>query len=253
MDRRKGYLILQTALCILLAALFSAAAVRIYQEGAARKAADPLSSMYTPENTAEAFGRLSPLLFAALGVMAAGLILGVRDDRASRPVQDPALERDLILSRLGEPGEEVRKEQRRQRTVRITGWAGFGACMIPIAFYCAQKAHFPEDALEAMIASLALRVFPWIGLGIGMLICAAVLERKSILREIGAAKAQLKREKGGVKEQAEERRDEKRANTARILLLTAAVVLIVLGVLNGGLKDVLLKAINICTECVGLG
>ena len=40
---------------------------------------------------------------------------------------------------------------------------------------------------------------------------------------------------------------------ARLAVLAAAIVLIVLGVLNGGMADVLGKAINICTECIGLG
>lgn len=39
----------------------------------------------------------------------------------------------------------------------------------------------------------------------------------------------------------------------RGLLLTAALVLILLGVLNGGLHSVLVKAANICSECIGLG
>ena len=39
----------------------------------------------------------------------------------------------------------------------------------------------------------------------------------------------------------------------RMVLLAAAVLFIVLGVMNGGLYDVLVKAINICTECIGLG
>ena len=39
----------------------------------------------------------------------------------------------------------------------------------------------------------------------------------------------------------------------RVLILTAAVALIVYGFLNDGTADVLVKAINICTECVGLG
>ena len=41
--------------------------------------------------------------------------------------------------------------------------------------------------------------------------------------------------------------------TVRCVLLIAAVILLILGVLNGGLNDVLVKAINICTECIGLG
>lgn len=36
-------------------------------------------------------------------------------------------------------------------------------------------------------------------------------------------------------------------------LYAVAIVFIVLGVMNGGLQDVLVKAVNICTECIGLG
>ncbi len=39
----------------------------------------------------------------------------------------------------------------------------------------------------------------------------------------------------------------------RIALYAAAALLTILGVMNGGLRDVLVKAINICTECIGLG
>lgn len=38
-----------------------------------------------------------------------------------------------------------------------------------------------------------------------------------------------------------------------IVLFALAGVLIAAGIANGGLRDVLIKAINICTECIGLG
>ena len=44
--------------------------------------------------------------------------------------------------------------------------------------------------------------------------------------------------------------------TARVLvsvLLAAGACLTYLGVRNGGLKDALVKAVNICAECIGLG
>ena len=47
--------------------------------------------------------------------------------------------------------------------------------------------------------------------------------------------------------------EERRTSAVRIVLICAAAVLIVLGVLNGGLRDVLVKAVNLCRECVGLG
>ncbi len=40
---------------------------------------------------------------------------------------------------------------------------------------------------------------------------------------------------------------------ARIAVFAAAAVFIGLGIWNGGLWDVLVKAVNICTECIGLG
>ncbi len=42
-------------------------------------------------------------------------------------------------------------------------------------------------------------------------------------------------------------------NVLRVALVAVGVFLIVVGVQNGGMKDVLLKAINICTQCIGLG
>ena len=36
-------------------------------------------------------------------------------------------------------------------------------------------------------------------------------------------------------------------------VFVAAVLLIIAGIVNGGALDVLVKAINICTECIGLG
>lgn len=39
----------------------------------------------------------------------------------------------------------------------------------------------------------------------------------------------------------------------RGIVITVALVFIVLGILNGGVEDVWSKAINICTECIGLG
>ena len=39
----------------------------------------------------------------------------------------------------------------------------------------------------------------------------------------------------------------------RLGLLVLALGLIVLGVLNGGMRDACVKAVNICAECIGLG
>ena len=39
----------------------------------------------------------------------------------------------------------------------------------------------------------------------------------------------------------------------RAVILAVGILFVVLGILNGGMADVLGKAVRICTECIGLG
>ena len=45
----------------------------------------------------------------------------------------------------------------------------------------------------------------------------------------------------------------KKVNITRFIILGVAIVSLVLGAILGGYADVLTKAVNICTECIGLG
>ena len=45
----------------------------------------------------------------------------------------------------------------------------------------------------------------------------------------------------------------KRLRAVKIAVLVAAVIFVIAGIRNGSMEDTLIKAINICTECVGLG
>ncbi len=65
-------------------------------------------------------------------------------------------------------------------------------------------------------------------------------KKKPLLKEKKERKAHPKAKKAGLL-------------CLRIGLAATGVALIALGVYNGGMKDVLLKAINICTQCIGLG
>ena len=44
-----------------------------------------------------------------------------------------------------------------------------------------------------------------------------------------------------------------RHGRVRMMLFVVAVALVVAGILNGSMHDVLVKATNICAECIGLG
>ncbi|MBR3503278.1 MAG: hypothetical protein IKO07_03420 [Clostridia bacterium] len=58
---------------------------------------------------------------------------------------------------------------------------------------------------------------------------------------------------GGKRVRMRGQEETKKRAALRAGLYGLAALLVALGVLNGGLNDVLVKAINICTECIGLG
>lgn len=147
-------MLLQSVICIALAAMLIWGAVSIYQEGSARKAEHPMESIYTPENVAEKAAPIAPLFTAGVCLVIAGFVLGVKDEHGERPV-------------------------------KVKGISG--------------------DPRRKGNSSAAA---PGQGKKTGMLQAAVI---------------------------------------------AAAVLLIFAGAWNGSARDVLYKAITICTECVGLG
>ena len=154
MTRTKLFLIVQAALCAVIAALLAAGALSLYLDGAAKQAeGDLFYYMFTRERAGAKLAPILPLIFCAFGLTIAGVILGIRDEKAEKPVRDEKLLRDL----------------------------------------------------------------------------------------------------GSIREKAVHQQADQKTRILRTTVLVIALILIVIGILNGGLEDVLAKGAAICTECVGLG
>ena len=254
MARTKIYLAMQVVLCVLLVVLLSISAVGVYRDGMARRVDNPRVAIYTREIAAERFAPLAPLTFIAIGMMIAGIALGIRDENADKPVKDSELVRDIAVARVATPSQAMRQAQAAQRRLRIAGWTIFGACAIPVCLYLAKADHFPLDDLEGMFYALIRVALPWAAAGIGALAVTSLMLEKYVVQEIEAAKAQLALERAnGASAPANRSRAKGNPVALQAVILIAAVVFIVLGVFNQSARDVLYKAITICTECVGLG
>ncbi len=257
MNRTKIFLIVQSVLCIILVVLLAAAAIGIYRQGLAVKAADPLSPIYTRQKAAAALVPVLPLLAVSLGLTVMGLVLDIRDRNGEKPVKDTASLRDLTVGRAAAESTAMKAERTRQKRLLWTGRAAFALCMVPVLLYLSNANHFPNGDLEPMFLALAGHVIPWIAMGLAALMITSALEEKSMLREIEAAKEQINAEKASGT-QPEAKKEGKKAPPRRTRLLRAALLilaaaLIIAGAFNGSAKDVFGKAVKICTECVGLG
>lgn len=243
-------LTIQSLLCVLLTVQLCVSAIDIYVRGSAAKEADPLAWIYTQEAAASALLSCLPLFILAVLTTVVAVVLSVKGEE--RPFRDPEIVRDLIVSRVGEPSEEMKKERRKQNKLHIVGWMGFALCMIPILIYLCIPSHFDRSdapGLEAVMEALVLHILPWTIIGIGILSVCLIMRDKSILKETELAKTAEKSN-----DPAAPAPDHRKAvNALRVIVLAAAVTFIVIGIFNGSMTDVLNKAIRICTECIGLG
>lgn len=79
--------IVQSILCAALALILIIGALKIYNNGAARRAADPSADIYTAENIAEAAWPALPVFVLLLASAAVCAATGARDEKADRPAR----------------------------------------------------------------------------------------------------------------------------------------------------------------------
>lgn len=166
---------------------------------------------------------------------------------AARSGMTPENRLRLMKKRIADlPAEAAKEESFRQKAWTVAGIL-MGICAVPCVVYLAQRSHFTDKDPVAPIDAMLLHVVPWVVAAFAVAVIAYILCGKSAEREIAALK--------GVKMSSTVTKEEKtsRTNIIRAVLYTAAVLFILLGVMNGGAWDVLVKAIKICTECIGLG
>ena len=211
-----------------------------------------INPVYSLPIVRERLTAVAPYLGVYLAAVVFGLILQAIVGEKAKPQVYREPEDTLRRLRLrvsAMPAAAMNEQSHRFRT-----WA----CAIAVVSICAALAlsyllnreNFMDWDLEAVVGGMMLHVAPWVALGFAALCAASYDASKSVRREISLLKAAPQSKPAS----SEAPVTTKPVSPAlRIILYAAAIALIVLGVMNGGLRDVLVKAINICTECIGLG
>lgn len=237
--------IIITGLCL------AAACVQIYRIG---------DHPFSRESVAAAFSGIAVPVYLCLGLMiigfAADLLLPSEKKRIS-PEKDHA----MMLHRLHDKidlalcSEEIRNAvAAEQRSRKRRNWIALGLLIVgAVVFlgYAVNGQHFHKSQINASMISAMAVLIPCLIPAFIAGIIAQYRNRSSIRKEIEF----LKQAEPGSKKQTECAPTAKQNKTRllRSAILVAAVALLVFGFLTGGTSDVLTKAINICTECVGLG
>lgn len=176
--------------------------------------------------------------------------------------------RRKIPSGSGEEYDSERKKLSKINIARIAVWsfcAAFALCAAIITIvYLSDLSNFPGEDPSAEILGLLRTALCWIVASFDLFLCGVIFETVISRKELKILKKLFVLGRGGEPQkdglpQIAAKKISSIWNSnmfvygMRLAIFSLAVVFIVLGALNGGSADVLKKAINICTECIGLG
>ncbi len=258
LNRKRLHLIAGTVtglLLVLLGVLLALSCVDIYRSG---------TSPFTYESIGAHFKRILPAVIAALVALlvdaALWLLLPPEREKLRVTGNDaPALSR--LREKKGRTAASVKEEKLRY----LLRGAGLLVCVIALILplpSLLDNDRYTMETLEgnAVIIDSVLRILLPVAVMITVIITVSILAGASVKRELAALRegsetvgapaltVRIDAVRGFFG-----KNEKKLLLVARIALPVLAVALIIFGALNGGMADVLQKAIRICTECIGLG
>lgn len=230
---------------------------------------------FTRESIGMGLRRVAPLMVAcAIGLLAEALCAlivsfkgenGTADERSRvKAVRFPSVQlkkqiRHLNMDAIPPEFRQKMNHERAWRRRLSVGTAVLSAGLALLAvIWCMDVSRFSVDYLNRDVITATMVISGCAVLELAVWFTAKLLRDASILREltlIQTVKA-LPDQSLLMAEGHEKQAFFDRSYRVWILrggIAVAAILLIALGVCNGGMADVLGKAIRICTECIGLG
>ena len=267
---RLYYGIFLSVFTALLGAAFIAVAISILSDGNWAQGA------YSRDIVAERLFPVSIPFYIWIAAIIAGFVLSLVYPYQEKPVKIPQEEVTIrrLSARIPEgSGKEYWSEMYKVHSEQCKRLKVYGLCAaicfagaVASAIYLLQPANFTSHDKNISMLNMLINVGPWVFVAFAASVAMVIFEKFSYNREITALKRLITNYKGNPVIAAEKPQNEVWlkikaffANKyfklgVRIAVGVVALTFILVGIFDTeGARDVFIKAVNICTECIGLG
>ncbi len=145
-------------------------------------------------------------------------------------------------------------EKRQRKTAWIINTIIIALCSLMGLMYLLNVEHFKSEGnLSEQAIQMTIHLIPWVIISFISTLGLMLYQEKSAYKSVEVIKLLIKANGKKINNYVENNKKKKIILITRIGIIVIAIGLIIHGIINGGANDVLQKAINICTECIGLG
>ena len=244
------YGIVVSCLVVALGAALIWSVIDIYQ-------ADPTGDPYSPATIGDHFDQIAILVYATLTAILGGILMNLFTKKQKEKVKPIRDNRALMLKAAAKAGNPTPAEQaamnkaKRNRLLITVGCLIiFSGLMVYPAIHVLFRHDYHASPNGEVLRSAVIILGPMV---LGFTVChiGSLLVSKSYELQTGIYKQIINDGRSFI---TIRRPPTKIAvNLIRSAILVAAIAMIIAGIFNGTARDVLTKAVAICTECIGLG
>lgn len=223
--------------------------------------------IYTREIVGDRLQKLAIPLILLVGAIILGAVFPLYKVK-QRPTSEAAVKK--LMNRMpgggeGEEYESAQKAFKKTRYIRLGVWLAALAVALASAIasliYVCNASNYSGANPNADMLALVKFVLPLTAVALVCLSAAAIYNGVLAKKQLGELKKLIKTGNGEpvngdaafIKKAKAVWNSDITLWAVRGVLLVLAVTFIIVGICNGGARDVLVKAINICQECIGLG
>jgi len=216
---------------------------------------------YSRQIVAESFSQIAAPVYLCLVLVIGGFLLDfalpadnkkIKAEKNDRQTLDRLLAKRNLEICAPSLRAQIEKLRKTRKLYCCIGAALLAVCSILFLLYGANPANFHQSQINTSMVNAMWVMLPCLAVPFGWTVFTAYAHRASLRKEIDLVR-QISVDPNA-KAAPQTAKDPAAAiATVRWVLVAAAIVLLVYGYYAGGTADVLTKAVNICTECVGLG
>lgn len=214
---------------------------------------------FSRQSVAEAFATIATPVYLCLTVMIMAVLVQLvlpesSEKRKAEKNLSATLSRLMAKRDLENCDPQLKQQitalEKKRKQDRIIGIVLLVLCSAAFLLYGCNSANFHQSQINASMVKAVVILLVCMAIPFTYALVAAYRARKSLQKQIELVK---KIEATAGTPAAASKKACCSPMALRWVILGAAVILLVYGFISGGTADVLTKAVNICTECVGLG
>lgn len=147
--------------------------------------------------------------------------------------------------------KEFKSIEKTKKTLKIVNIIVITISSIIFLSYALNNSHFHQSDINSSMIKAMCVLLPCLSVSFFIAVLSHYLNIRFTKKQIDILKTLPQKEMQKTTMQAN--KSKKALIIIKFVILAVGIAVLVFGAISGGFADVLTKAINICTECIGLG